>query len=535
MIERLVENWLDNAGERGFETPFAQLLAQEGHRVLQGPVHHPFEHGKDIITIAPDGTACAFQLKGPNLRRLDDFEAIHGQLLALVSTAISHAGIGTPRRPDRAFLVTNGVLTAPVRDRIEQFNVGNAALGCPPIEAVERQNLLSRFIAAHGTYLPESLSDIRDLIELYYADPATLFPVRSFAQYLTYLMPFPPENPSATASRRAVASAALVTAYAAHSWAKANNHLCTAQAWLTLCVTLLRFAEVHQLHEDRWRTSYNLALEAARASLAALSREAEEASDLAVPDLTEGFFYPSRALLICGYLSGYWLSERTLGPVDKSITDRVRLVLVREKDYTKLVGECGVPAFFELSCALGQLGDILPAEFRMLALAHTLATANKRHSLKALPDPYHDLEQILMWQVSGDSDFEGEEFDGRSYMLHVVVDWIARRLWRQGLASMWPDITRVQFLEFRPSAPERYLAPQDDDGTLDMRFAGQPQSWTTLLASARTTDYSALPPVLRRHREMIPYLPLLFPYRFTANLAAAVDALTHSPCDPGIL
>ncbi len=535
MIERLVENWLDNAGERGFETPFAQLLTLERHRVLQGPVHHPFEHGKDIITIDPDGAACAFQLKGPNLKRLEDFEAIHGQLLALVSTAISHAGIGDPRRPDRAYLVTNGVLTPPVRDRLQQFNVGNALHHCPAVEAVEREHLLSRFIAAHGTYLPQRLSDIRALLELYYADPSTLFPVRSFAAYLTDLMPFPPAQSSGPDRRRAIASAALLTAYAANSWTQKENHLGTAQAWLTFCVTLLRFAEVFQLDETEWRTSYDLALEAARASLASLSKEAAEAPDLAVPDLTEGLFYASRALLICGYLSGYWLSERTFGPVDEQITDRVRLVLFRERDHTQLVGECDVPAFFELSCTLGQLGDIRPAEFRMLALVSRLATADKRHSPEALPDPYHDLEQIWISRVSGDSDFEGEEFDGRSYMLHVAIDWIARRLWRQRLASMWPEITSIQFMEFRPSAPDRYLAPEDDDGVLAMWFAGQPQSWAALLASARAKDYSVLPPVLRKHREMIPYLPLLFPYRFTATLAAAVDALTHGPSDLDVL
>ena len=535
MIERLVENWLDNAGERGFETPFAQLLTLEGHRVLQGPVHHPFEHGKDIITIASDGAVCAFQLKGPSLKRLADFEAIHGQLLALVSTAISHASIGTPRRPDRTYLVTNGVLTPPVRDRLQQFNVGNAPLNCPLVEAVEREHLLSRFIAAHGAYLPQSLSDIRTLLELYYADPSTLFPARAFAAYLTDLMPFPPAQPSGPEHRRALTSAALLTAYAAQSWTHAENHLCTAQAWLTFCVTVLRFAQVGQLDETDWRTSYDLALEAARASLASLSREAAVAPDLAVPDLTEGLFYPSRSLLICGYLSGYWLSERTLGPVDKAITDRVRLVLLRERDHTGLVGECDVPAFFELSCALGQLGDVLPAERRMLALASTLATANKRHSREALPDPYHGPEQVLMNKVFGDSDFEGEEFDGRSYMLHVAIEWIARRLSRQRLASMWPAITRIQFMEFRPSAPDRYLAPDDDDGVLATWFPGQPQSWTALLAGARTKDYSALPHVLRRHREVIPYLPLLFPYRFTATLAAAVDALTYAPCDPDVL
>ena len=36
-------------------------------------------------------------------------------------------------------------------------------------------------------------------------------------------------------------------------------------------------------------------------------------------------------------------------------------------------------------------------------------------------------------------------------------------------------------------------------------------------------------------REVTPYLPLLFPYRFTDTLAAAVDALTYGPRDPDIL
>jgi hypothetical protein len=63
VIERLIENWLVNAGERGFETAFAQILASEEHTILQGPVHHPFEHGKDILTISPNGELHAYQLK----------------------------------------------------------------------------------------------------------------------------------------------------------------------------------------------------------------------------------------------------------------------------------------------------------------------------------------------------------------------------------------------------------------------------------------------------------------------------------------
>ena len=531
MIERLVENWLDNTGERGFETPFAQMLTLEGHRVLQGPVHHPFEHGKDIITLDRHGNACAFQLKGPRQMGLKEFEDIHGQLLALVTTAVSHGAIGNPRLPDRVHLVTNGILTAPARDRVQQFNAGNAPLGFPRVEVVERENLLGRFLRAHGSYLPQNLSDIRALLELYYADASTLFPVCSFAAYLTEVMPFPPATPSNAARRSAVASAALLTAYAAHRWTQAENYLCTAQAWLTFCVTVLRFAEVHQIEAAEWMSSYELAMDAGRAALASLAKEAAEAPDLVVSDVTEGFFYSSRALLVCGFLSAYWFSERTRGPVDEAITESVRRVLVRERDYGICRGECEVPAFFEWSCALGELGDVLTPEGRLIELAASLARTNKRHSPVAMPDPYHDVEEVLM-RLMGDPDSGDEEFDGNSYMLHVIVDRIARRLWRQALAGVWPEITRIQLMEFRPSAPERYLAPRDDDGKLFRWFAEPRQSWKVLLASARTKDYRKLPGVLLRQREMIPYLPLLFPFRFTATLAAAVEAISSKPLEP---
>ena len=153
MIERLIENWLTSARECDYEVPFAQLLASEGHRILQGPVHHPFEHGKDIITFAPDGELHAYQLKGPDLVRLGDFEKIQAQLLALSGAAITHPAVNSDRPADRVFLVTNATLTPPVRDRIEKFNTSIKASGWPRIEPIERDHLLARFVAAHGKLL----------------------------------------------------------------------------------------------------------------------------------------------------------------------------------------------------------------------------------------------------------------------------------------------------------------------------------------------------------------------------------------------
>lgn len=529
MIERLIENWLTSAGERGYEVPFAQLLASEEHRVIQGPVHHPFEHGKDIITFAPNGELHAYQLKGPDFVNLKGFERIQGQLIALAGTAITHPAVTPARRADRVFLVTNATLTPPVRDRIENFNRSNVPTGWPPIEPIERDRLLARFVAAHGEYLPQSLPDIRTLLELYYSDPKSMFPVKKFAGYLSTILPFPPQKASSSASRQAIASVALLTAYAASSWTREKNHLCVAQAWLTACITLMRFAAVRSLNTELWLGSYELSLEAARVALASLSKEAAQAEDLVVPDLVDGLVYSSRALSVGGFLGAYFLSERTRGHVDESVKKRVRTILTREAPYVEVVGESDIPAFMILATALEQLGQIQRGEEMMLSLVHTLSKLNQRHSSIALADPYHDTEQVLLHQVGEDSDLEGEEFDGRSYMLHVTIDWLARRLWRQNLAMTWSDITQVQFLEFQPSSPDQYLAVQDDAGELKMWFAGQPQSWTTLLAQSQAPDRGRLPEILWARREMIPYLPLLFPHRLTAKLGRAIDTVAFHP------
>ena len=245
--------------------------------------------------------------------------------------------------------------------------------------------------------------------------------------------------------------------------------------------------------------------------------------------MVDGLVYSSRALLVSGFLGAYLLSERTLGDVDKSETTHVRTVLKREASHVRIAGECDAPAWMVTACALEHLGQIQAAEGMMLSLVRTLSRLNQRNSKGALANPYHDTEQVLLQQFGAESDLDGEPFDGHSYMLHIAVAWLARRLWRQHLAMMWSDITHVQFLEFQPSSPDQYLAVEDDDGYLRTWSAGQPQSWADLLAQSRVLDRSELPEILWERREMIPYLPLLFPYRLTATLAHAIDIVTTNP------
>jgi hypothetical protein len=109
VLERLIESWLDSASERSYQAPFCQMLAGEGHLVVHSTRHAQIEFGKDVISIAPDGTPCAFQLKGnPGGRlTLGQLREIKPQLLELVTQPIVHPGVPEAAR-HRCYLVTNG-------------------------------------------------------------------------------------------------------------------------------------------------------------------------------------------------------------------------------------------------------------------------------------------------------------------------------------------------------------------------------------------------------------------------------------------
>jgi len=108
VFERLIESWLDNASERTYQAPFCQMLAAQGYTVMHSTRHSPIEFGKDVIAKAPDGTLCAYQLKGnPGARlTLTQMRDIQGQLLQLVSQPIKYPGLRT--HSHKSYLVTNG-------------------------------------------------------------------------------------------------------------------------------------------------------------------------------------------------------------------------------------------------------------------------------------------------------------------------------------------------------------------------------------------------------------------------------------------
>lgn len=531
MIENLVVAWLTDASERSYELAFSQLLLIEGHHVLQGPLHHAYEHGKDIIARGPEGTLDVYQLKSGS-SKLDTraVESVHRQLSAAAESTVTHPSLERSQLPDRVFLVTNQSATAPAQNRIRVLSDGNTSRGLPPLILIAQDTLVSKFVRAQDRFFPSDPASLERILSLFVADGHGPLPIADFFAFLEAITPVFGKRPSAREAGRMISAAALTTAFALRAWARADNHHEVAAGWTCYCVQLLRVVERYQLGEDHWKRSYRLALAEIRRRAGSLLEEASDRSDLVLGHPADVIAYPARVVCVCGLISASVLSERIEGEEAPESVEQVSELIERELPYAKIMGESQAPAWFMMSLVLALAGRVRRSTELMMSWIHSIASANAPHSKGGIPDPYHGIEEILVSRLKEDH-FDGEQFSGISYTLHVAVRWMARRLWRQNLASIWASISRVQLSEFEPSHPIQYFDYRTQRGTLHSWFFDQPTSWQMLRESSLKRDTGRLPKSLLKTPEFLPFFSLFLPHRFTAPVADSLDHAVTGLCN----
>lgn len=521
MIEKVIENWLTSTTERTFQEPFAQLLLVEGFDVLQGPVHHPFEHGKDIIALDAEGRLCAFQLKSGNMS-LAGIRRIQEQLLTMVSTSVSYPGTYQGKPPERAFLVINGNLTPEARDHLRAFNEANSMRYLARIELVEKENLIGRFTKEQSRFAV--LENLKSLLELLTANGRGPFMTLQLSSL--HKVAFDSLKEDSPATQRDIASSLLATAFATTCWAQEQNHFAVAQAWVTGALAILRTAEAQSLGAEVWEKSYALALSAARGALNEALFEVSSRDDLVVEDVVEGFVYSTRALDICGWASAFYLSESLL-PDEPPGYSVVSELLQREKPYIRVCGEAGVPHLFLIAKVFERMGDPSVATGLIVSWLAALARLNQpAHSGEmphALPNPYVSLQDAILLPFGFGTSYEWvERFDGRAYTAFQALDWLARRDLREPVEALFPDISRLLLVDVQPT---EMLAPEDDQACNSIRALPCPSSWAEIRTSAKDIASGPLPSVLEKHPEIIPYFILTFPHRFNRHLGGVLDSL----------
>jgi len=148
------------------------------------------EQGKDIITIAPDGVPCAYQLKAEGDITLNAWRKIKGEIDELIEIPIQHPSIANDFPNHRAYLVNNGFLKDTVRRLIHDRNRVASQKGLPTLNVIQLGDLVKDFVEVHGRFLPSEPRDFRSFLELYAMNGTAILPAGQFSAFLLSILGF---------------------------------------------------------------------------------------------------------------------------------------------------------------------------------------------------------------------------------------------------------------------------------------------------------------------------------------------------------
>jgi hypothetical protein len=485
---------LTSANERQYQLPFCQVLAASGETILYTSTHGPFEKGKDIITKTAAGEIRAYQLKCGDIG-LSEWRAVYGEITNLVELAIEHVSAGlianfTP------YLVTNGDLKDPVLEQVRVSNITWEKRGVPnKLLVIQKGELLERFQAAHGAYLPRELADFRTFLELILRPGSFVAQKSRAAQLLEDVLSSPVERSKLDVGR-AAASAVLLTAYITSASERDENYWAAFEYWILAAAYILRLAEQHGLENDVWKVSFELCEGSAERAVEALEAECKTRPNLVEGGnpLLEGHAYSSRVTILAGIFAASALRKR----IQQRTYDAEFVFNFAQKHLRNalLWGESAISFGTMVALELEQQNRQLRAEELLIKFIRQMASENALGAAgRGMPNPYYSPEEALRL-LTGIDFLNLDNFRGRSYCIETLVQMLARRWRRQALASLWFSLTRIQLCEYTPGDATEYFRWHSTVGKLNGSFPAEPQSWRELREFSEKLDHTELPKTL---------------------------------------
>jgi hypothetical protein len=539
VYERLLEGWLDSAGERTYQGPFCQVLAADGYTVLHSTRHAAIEFGKDVIAIAPDGMPCAYQLKGNPGGRLTlaQFREIQPQLWQLGTQRIVFPGL--PEGPHRSFLVSNGGVDEEVQRSIDDMNKTIVAGSGSPIEIIQRGQLLALFGKHVAEFWPSEIPELSRVFRLLAADGNEQPPLELLHEVLCPMLLLEGherERVPAPELRRRVTSSALVIAVCMRSFSIRENHYALLAAW-TLYATYVCAACVRYGHDPADLVGASVAV-AQDTILRRLLDLAEEASrrryHVEGHPLVDTVVYRGRRSLVAGLVSVLWLWCQRAGawPLE-GIKEKVEAVFEQARKEMELWGEGAVPQFLaSYWFARASSADVAPDGLLIQLVTAVTNIVKQGDKAATLSSPYYSFEEVRRHQLAvatGAPDpWKDDSPRAASFFAESLFHLLVRTGLKQTCKSLWPALTRISIEGFEPEHPWGFCLWRTARGTsttrLLMEREGAPASttyegkWSDVVERARHIGTPEVPGFIRERPELLLLFAIVCPYRATPNV-----------------
>jgi hypothetical protein len=520
VIERLIENWLNDVNERGYEGAFCQALVAQGQRIVHRSSHGLMEQGKDVISIDRGGVVHAYQLKTGKLDQ-GSWRQIRDEIVDLVELPINHPNIPVSS-PFVPHLVSNGSITDAVRNDIVMRNQGWRNRGFPPLNLLLKDDLFRIFVDLHGRFLPATPKDFDTFLRLFLGNKSSPLNKTEFAGFLRSVVPGS-EPLKRQEIARLFAATAVLANYVLSGFQARGNHLAVAEGWILVIAHLLRVAESARAYEGSWAPAIQICMDSWEAAVESLVGEA-----IASPNWMEGdilvdpTFVGYRRVILSGYLSAYALYKRMKNGRSPNEDEIFSAVHSRLRGF-QIWSEETIPYLFSAILFLwvrGREGDAVQIAESIVRL---ITKVNAGRAAIGLPDPYYDLSMLLAQSFFDKQVISPDQtFAGTSLMLRPVVEFLVRRERRSLLKSLWYDITGVDYSQFNPAQKRGLYEWRTERGTLATRRWRRPETWVALtrMANEKPTRNTLL--TTKYFPLLLPFL-LVYPHRMTAALARLVE------------
>lgn len=528
MLRRLLENWLDSASERSYQSAFCQILSAKGHTILHSTRHSSLEFGKDVITLNPEGTPCVYQLKGnPGSRlSLNQFQKIQNQLVQLVSQPIIYPGI--PIQPFNTYLVTNGIVEEEVQKALDELNRGFIAsqtIG-RPVEIISRGQILSWANELGLSLWPSELDDVNRLLQIIVTDGEKLYPTDMLHKLLIHIFLFEnssTENISANEVKRRITSASLLTAVSLRNFHLKENHFAVATAWIIYSAYAIAACEKYKKSYKRNAAdSVEIACETVFNSLSQLCSELMERKHFVEGDpLVDAFTYKGRFTLLVALMAIYWFWSEEKGWIENSQhKEFIANFIPKAPNKLYLWGEGAFPQLLAYYWYLRANDASTKPDIILASLLKEVVSIGTDEKSNGLPGPYYGFEDVIrhkLWQFLRlkEDPFMGDSFRFTSFYSLSILHLIVRTNLKQTCKSIWPDFSRLNFNHFMPLNPWMFCLKESPEG-IEMTI--QPKltkDWDELVVEARDVSGYGIPDAMKSNKFLLMLFIVLFPHRGT--------------------
>ena len=529
MLERVIENWLDKATERSFEQPFCYMLSAEGHTIIHLTRHDPMEMGKDIISIAPDGTPCAFQLKSGNISLGKWDKEVSFQTDALVTRHINHSS-DIRSKHHRSYLVTNGNIGEKVSRAIEDRNQAWAKQNLSDfhLQTIVRGEILEKAKNLGTDLWPTELTDIKTLLEMFLESGRGVLPKGKLASLFESTIPLTPcdngRHPSQNHCERAIASAAILCAIATSSFSNERNHAAEIEAWTLYIAYVLAVAERWGLCAKVYENEFEIATQSIYNSLTNLCDEIKERKYLVEGDpLSDTHVYKLRVTWLLGLMSIYALWKSSRSEAKDEADDFIREFCMEKRQQLDLWGEAAIPQLLALFWYLCKIDATKEPGCFLHCLITSICKQNGPTGDDPLASPYYEAEDILPHIHGVAEEPLMDSFRGVSYSLEGLVHLYVRRNRMQAMISLWPNVTRLMYQSFEPENFCDFYRWRNEEGKNRTESPKLTQEWEGLRALASEPDGACIPPSIKKHPILLLLFLCVYPHRMNAQILRWLD------------